>query len=155
MQRTVIAGALVVLTACAGPGVDNRPISQLPVADLCRLWLDSPKGVSMYEVASELGSRSVPLRDCPQYAAAKPESNSNVLLKAAAVGLLTAAIVRSGGAGGGFAPANDYQWERDLINDPNGGIVWVCRGVQSGQFAEDARCFGKPYLDRQWPGLGQ
>jgi hypothetical protein len=45
----------------------------------------------------------------------------------------------------------DRQWDWDQFYDRYGNLVWMCRGVQTGQFAEDDKCDGKYQTDRRWP----
>jgi hypothetical protein len=49
-------------------------------------------------------------------------------------------------------PPTDYAWAWDLQRAPNGGLIWVCRGIQSGQYADQAKCAYKLQADTQWPG---
>ena len=44
----------------------------------------------------------------------------------------------------------DYQWDWDAFYR-DGRLVWACRGVQTGRFAELERCRGKPKNDSRWP----
>ncbi len=45
----------------------------------------------------------------------------------------------------------DVDWDWDGF-DNQGNYVWVCRGVQTGQFAEYAHCDGDLKVDDRWPG---
>lgn len=45
----------------------------------------------------------------------------------------------------------DRQWDWDQFFDRYGTLVWMCRGVQTGQFAEDDKCDGNYQTDRRWP----
>lgn len=74
-----------------------------------------------------------------------------LILGAIAVGL-AAAAARRGGGGGGSPTQADYEWDWDEIRNQYGQLVWVCRGVQSGEFAELWRCGGKVKTDWRWPG---
>jgi hypothetical protein len=44
----------------------------------------------------------------------------------------------------------DFEWDWDAFYR-NGNLVWVCRGVQTGQFAHHSHCQNKPQLDWRWP----
>jgi hypothetical protein len=46
----------------------------------------------------------------------------------------------------------DYEWDWDEFYDQSGDLVWTCRGVQTGQFAEFERCSGRYQTDSRWPG---
>lgn len=71
-----------------------------------------------------------------------------------AIGALAYAAGHSGGTGAGYAPAQpvDYDWAWDLQRGSYGGTVWVCRGRQSGQYADQSRCVYKYQSDNTWPG---
>ena len=47
--------------------------------------------------------------------------------------------------------SRDYEWAWDQFYHSNGSLVWACRGVQTGQFAEKINCLGKPKNDYRWP----
>jgi hypothetical protein len=53
-------------------------------------------------------------------------------------------------AGGGGGTASDYDWAWDEFYN-RGVLVWACRGMQTGQFAEQTRCTYKPKNDYTWP----
>lgn len=46
----------------------------------------------------------------------------------------------------------DTQWEWDKFKDQYGNDTWRCRGEQTGQFANNIKCFGKLKMDNTWPG---
>ena len=56
---------------------------------------------------------------------------------------------------GGGAPASgqpiDYDWDWDFtyINGQQRG--WTCRGVQSGQYADQSHCLNMAQTDWRWP----
>ncbi len=45
----------------------------------------------------------------------------------------------------------DRDWAWDQFYHSTGSLVWACRGVQTGQFAEKYRCAGKSQNDYRWP----
>lgn len=49
-----------------------------------------------------------------------------------------------------LAPARDYEWDWDEFYYDN-SLVWACRGVQTGQFAEQSNCAYKVKVDFRWP----
>lgn len=71
---------------------------------------------------------------------------------AIAVVALAAYGAAQGGAGtaNGLAPATDYDWDWDQFYH-NGSLLWACRGIQTGQFAEQSRCQYKHQSDYRWP----
>jgi len=46
---------------------------------------------------------------------------------------------------------SDYEWDWDQYYNQYGRLVWSCRGVQTGQFAELSRCASKYRTDARWP----
>tara|TARA_Y200000002_G_C22105064_1_gene424336 strand:+ start:243 stop:506 length:264 start_codon:yes stop_codon:yes gene_type:complete len=44
--------------------------------------------------------------------------------------------------------SSDYDWDWDF---QPGNNQWVCRGVQSGQYAELSNCSNDLMLDDRWP----
>lgn len=46
----------------------------------------------------------------------------------------------------------DSAWDWDLQRSSNGNLVWVCRGIQSGQYAVPANCAYRAQIDSRWPG---
>lgn len=105
--------------------------------------------------AAEAVSRGYGYESCRQLV----EANNRT---AAAIGiaaiLLGAAVAASRGGGGAYVPPTpvaDYDWAWDLQHNALMQPVWVCRGVQSGQYAELHRCQFKLRNDYRWPGLGR
>ena len=45
----------------------------------------------------------------------------------------------------------DYDWAWDQFYHSSGSLVWACRGIQTGRFAEKTKCYGKPKHDNRWP----
>lgn len=85
-------------------------------------------------------------------ACSTPEQKENWKKAAAvaAIGLVVLAAASGGGVGGGYKPAAvDYDWDWDMFIN-NGRYQWACRGLQTGQFAEQSRCAYKIQVDR-WP----
>ena len=50
-----------------------------------------------------------------------------------------------------LANFRDRDWDWDKFFDQYGNLVWMCRGVQTGQFANDDKCGGKHQTDLRWP----
>ena len=71
------------------------------------------------------------------------ENTAALLVGIAAV----AAIAEGGGYGGGQATDYDWDWGYQPAN-----FQWVCRGVQSGQYAAKERCAFDLKIDDRWPG---
>ena len=45
----------------------------------------------------------------------------------------------------------DYDWAWDQFYHNSGSLVWACRGIQTGRFAEKKNCYGKIQNDNRWP----
>ena len=73
---------------------------------------------------------------------------------------LSAALANAGQAynlgyamGGGQPPVaqqRDWDWAWDQFYK-DGYLVWACRGMQTGQFAEEWHCSPKVKTDYAWP----
>ena len=47
--------------------------------------------------------------------------------------------------------SGDRNWAWDQFYHSSGSLVWACRGMQTGQFAEKYKCDMKPRHDLTWP----
>jgi hypothetical protein len=79
-------------------------------------------------------------------------------LKKVGIGLALVAVgaavyygAKKGGAGGQLAQVSDYDWDWDQFYQ-QGSLVWACRGIQTGQFADQSKCAYKAQTDFRWPG---
>jgi hypothetical protein len=56
------------------------------------------------------------------------------------------------GGGGGYVPTTtqDVDWDWDQFYN-EGQLVWMCRGIQTGQFAESSNCAADYKSDARWP----
>ena len=58
-----------------------------------------------------------------------------------------------GGSGGGYSSSSyaetDRDWDWDYMPENR---QWVCRGIQTGQFAEPHNCSFDLQNDDRWPG---
>ena len=105
------------------------------------------------DIDLELTSRGIQANECSKII---KESNLKTAGVAVAVlGVLAiAAAAKSGGYGGNnYQPNNaaDYDWAWDQFYNSEYNLVWACRGVQTGQFADVNRCAYKPKNDFTWP----
>lgn len=80
------------------------------------------------------------------------KENLKWIAGAAAVGAIAYYAGKGGGVGAGYAALQDAEWDWDLQPAPYGGTQWVCRGVQTAQYAEQWRCANKIQTDYRWPG---
>ncbi len=46
----------------------------------------------------------------------------------------------------------DLRWAWDNFQDEYGNLTWRCRGTNTRQFADNAKCSGEPMKDIRWPG---
>lgn len=76
-------------------------------------------------------------------------SLANTLLGVLAVAGAVA-LANSPGGGSGYAPT-DYDWAWDEFYNQYNQLVWSCRGMQTGQFAELDKCAYKVKIDSTWP----
>lgn len=73
----------------------------------------------------------------------------DVLAAALVVGAAAYIISEGGGGGGGAYVPTDTEFAWDYLP---GSKQWRCRGVQTGRFAADSKCYGKYKVDNRWPG---
>ncbi len=102
------------------------------------------------DVRAELVRRGLHQADCDKLIRKEHAAIAAALLVGAAA---YAAAESGGGGGGGSGTVTDYEWDWDEFYNHEYRLVWVCRGVQTGQFAEEWHCNGKPKTDYRWPGL--
>lgn len=124
--------------------------------EICTAWADAAKGTNTsftYDVSREAAQRGYDGPGCTALIR-EQQGNAAALLVGVLVVAGAAAVATRGGSGGPFVPT-DNQWDWDLQNSDQGVPVWVCRGVQTGQYAELWRCAGLAKTDLRWPGLGR
>lgn len=107
------------------------------------------------DAVAELAKRALSPQDCPYLIKEANDTLKKALIAVAAVALVVAAARSGGGGGGAPAGGTDYSWQWDQQHNQFMQAVWVCRGEQTGQYAELYRCSGKPQSDYRWPGLGR
>lgn len=113
------------------------------------------KSVSLILVAALMSGCASSAHDRRMADADGEDSTSKYV--AAGLGLLAiGALAYAAGqnTGAGYAPAapTDYDWAWDLQRGTNNSLVWVCRGRQSGRYADQSRCAYKYQSDNAWPG---
>jgi hypothetical protein len=151
MKRTIAAlTALSILTGCAATPSDFYT-NRYSISDekLCRgMQSDAAKTDPTFssDLHAEASRRGISTSDCETIVGKQNLAiGAGVLLGAAVI-----ALARKGG-GGGSAQAGDYQWDWDQFYNQSGQLVWNCRGVQTGRFADNSRCAGKLMVDTRWP----
>lgn len=140
----------------AMPNQASRPYSSLTKNNLCREMKQARKtGAASYPAyLTELSNRGLTEQNCAvQW--------GKILLGVAAVGLVAAAASNGGASGSqtsnlyGTASAKDvsYSWDEQPAPYGSGtGRQWVCRGEQTGQYADLSLCAFKIKVDTRWPG---
>lgn len=160
--RRIFSTFLIVcyLTGCAGVSP--------------KTFYENPSEASEYEICKSLSEkyqdsyfaadlrRELDRRNFPEYQCADTiKKRNNAVAAALVIGLTAVAVAasaRNGGGGGGeYASSSpvsqtDYDWEWDAFYGSNGMLVWACRGVQTGQLAEQYHCAYKVKSDWKWPG---
>jgi hypothetical protein len=146
----------LVLAACAAsPQQFAAKGSSMGDTRVCKTWISANKGSDAafhQATTAEIDRRGLSLEQCKQLI-----TQQRIVIGAAIV--LTAVVVAAaksgGGGGGGSSTANsatDSEWDWDQFQNQYGQRVTQCRGVQTGQFAENWHCSGKLQNDLRWPG---
>lgn len=157
MKRTIVGLLCVSLTACAmSPRYFYENRETLSDSRICRTWIsalqqNAPASYT-FDIGQEADRRGYTLDRCSDKVA-KENTAAAIVGGAALVGAAIAASRRSGGGavGGGASTVQDYEWDWDEFFDASYRLVWACRGVQTGQFAEQWHCNGKAQTDWRWP----
>jgi hypothetical protein len=102
-------------------------------------------------VGAEWDKRSLTRTGCTALIADE-DRKAALVLAAVLIGAAAIAAAKSGGGSPSASYATDLQWDWDLFHDQHGQLVWACRGVQTGQFADVWRCNGLLRSDARWPG---
>lgn len=126
----------------------SRPYGLLTKNQLCRDMKKSRKaGSPNYSYyLSELTTRGLTEKQCAvQW--------GKIFLAVGAVAVVAAAASGGGGGSYGAARTEDVTFRWDEQPEEFGrGRRWVCRGEQTGQYAEITRCAGTIKADTRWPG---
>lgn len=161
MGRVIATGVALAVMGCAmTPQVFERRRAAMTNYEVCSSWIDAEKARDwqfLQATKDEAGTRGLDAQGCADLVVAERKKAAAVIGGLLLVGAIAAAA--KGGGGGYRAPVPAYnvadtQWDWDYMNGGNGFPIWVCRGVQTGQFAEEAKCAGRLMNDGRWPGLG-
>jgi hypothetical protein len=126
----------------------DRPFGLLSKNQLCKDMKKSRKTASPnYSIyLAELSTRGLTEKQCAvQW--------GKILLAVGAVAVVAAVVSDdSGGGTYGAARTEDvtFHWD-EQPGDFGVGRRWVCRGEQTGQYAETTRCAGTIQADTRWP----
>jgi len=103
-----------------------------------------------YFAREELEKRRIQEKTCNKIIAEQDaEMAATTLLILGGAALVAASLKNR--SGGGYAPPGDYEWDWDQFFNDDYRLVWACRGVQTGQFADTHHCSGKFQVDSRWP----
>lgn len=157
LRKCIAAVALASLAGCAvTPERFYSQRSSLGAVTLCRTHQSAVQGSQWQlarDVETELSSR---LGVHPSQCNKIINDNEMAILGGM---LVAAAVVAAAGAGGGAGPTPaassrsvDSDWDWDQFYNEYGVLVWRCRGIQTGQFAENSNCAYDSMTDYRWPG---
>ncbi len=147
----------IAVTACAAPKpfyyANRASHSDVTV---CRTWFEANKGSDYAftgDVAADAAARGLDYPGCTELVRKQNEqAATGALVALAAIALVAVARSGSGGGGGNYTGSTtDYAWDWDQFYNDQYQLVWICRGVQTGQFAELSKCYGKFQTDSRWP----
>lgn len=87
-------------------------------------------------------------------------SDNNMAIAGGVLAVVAVAALAASAADGGYSPGgyntqtadSDYDWDWDQFYNQYNTLVWRCRGIQTGEFADDLKCVGDPRSDLRWPG---
>lgn len=153
-----LVAVAVALTGCATtPAQFAAQRQRMSNPDVCKAVVDARAGndlTYMSDTYDEARKRGLTVAECEAYVA---KARSDLATGVAAVALIALAVVAASKgsgttAGNSYAStATDYQWEWDEFYNDKWQLVWACRGVQTGQFADQSRCQYKLKVDTTWP----
>jgi hypothetical protein len=154
----ILMSLVLALVGCAAsPATFYKNVSNLSDTQICktdRVAERSQDPRFRQDVDAEMNRRGLTSEKCRSLIARQRIGIGALIVVAAAAA--AAASSSGGGGGGGGAPASnyassDYEWDWDIFSEY--GVQKVaCRGVQTGQFADNWHCSGKLVNDNRWPG---
>jgi hypothetical protein len=156
--KALVLIASVIATGCAWtPERYASKRENLDDTETCRLflgWRKEAKEPYLTMVKEEVARRGLTEDQCAanyqELRRARREAIGTGLLLTASV----AAVVYASQSRAAFPVTASYDssWDWDQFADKSGNLVWACRGVQTGQFADQHHCTGRPISDWRWPG---
>jgi hypothetical protein len=156
VRRLVAMCAVTVVSGCAvTPEQFYSQRGSLSTVTLCRTYqsaLQNSQWQLARDVETELGSRlGVQASQCQKII------NENEMAIIGGVLVAAAVVVAASEGGGTAAPATrsqaaDSDWDWDQFYNEYGVLVWRCRGIQTGQFADTSNCTYDAMTDYRWPG---
>lgn len=152
MQKKVFS--LFIILSLVGCAVSQQSFykNRYSASDVnvCRAYKKST-GKFQEDLIAELSRRGVFSVNCDDVIAKQNTAIGGVAL----LGILgTAAVIaaKKGGFSGSPTQTSDFEeWDWDRFRNKVGQLVWACRSIQTGQFADPYHCAGKPQTDYRWP----
>lgn len=155
MARGVVTLSVVTLAA-SGCAVSQKNLRDNPSAygdaAICRALQGRDAQADRtfsFELRRELAKRNIGEYSCDEIIQKQNAVAGVAVLLGAAIAI---AASRGGGGASSYSSGQvDYSWDWDQFYNQYRQLVWACRGVQTGQFAESHRCIGKYQTDYRWP----
>ncbi|MES2899503.1 MAG: hypothetical protein V4723_07230 [Pseudomonadota bacterium] len=156
-RRTTLPQLLALLALLAGcaasPSAFYADASAITDVKLCRTLRSADAGTDRTFAVDV--RRTVNTRGLTDDACDALISQQNTSIAAAVVvGAAAVAVARYGGGvgvGASTGASHDYDWDWDQFYDRHFQLVWACRGIQTGQFANTSNCAYKTQTDYRWP----
>lgn len=159
---TVMAAALVASGCAMSPERFSQTRLSLNDTEVCRSARDanaSRNSDFIQATQAELDRRSVMPQACDKLI--QEEDTRNAVAALAVIAIVGVAAAAANNSAGGYAssstssaysPTSDYDWAWDQFYGASYELVWACRGIQTGKFADFYRCQYDPRIDNRWPG---
>ncbi len=159
MKKIGLTLTYVLLSGCAAV-TSHQDFSErrasLNDTEVCKTLIYSHEqslngnGSAFYQSATdEAGNRGYDLNSCKEKI-----KKQNIVAASVAIASVLAIAASSRRSSGGYAPtsvAQDYEWDWDEFYNEYRQLVWMCRGVQTGQFSPSEKCQYKFKTDSRWP----
>lgn len=162
MRHIAFMAAALTASGCAmSPERFSQTRFSLNDTEVCRSARDanaSRNSDFIQATQAELDRRSVMPQVCDQLI--QEEDTRNAVTALAVIAIVGAAAVAANSSGVGYASpstssayssASDYDWAWDQFYSASYELVWACRGIQTGQFANVDKCQYDSKIDSRWP----
>jgi hypothetical protein len=162
MRLIAFMAAALAASGCAmSPERFSQTRFSLNDTEVCRSARDanaSRNSDFIQATQAELDRRSVMPQVCDQLI--QEEDTRNAVAALAVIAIVGAAAVAANSSGAGYASpstssayssTSDYDWAWDQFYGASYELVWACRGIQTGQFANVDKCQYDPKIDSRWP----
>ena len=156
VKDAVVLAIALAMTGCAvTPQEFYSQRSSLGEVTLCRTYRSAAQKGQVQlaqDIQSDLRTRfNTYASQCDKIIS----DSENAILGGILVAAAVVAVANSGGGSGGYYPSSrveDSDWAWDAFYNQYGSLVWRCRGIQTGQFAENGHCAYDVMTDNHWPG---